>query len=190
MADNEYDSLRIRRCVYGSCRRAADPDAAWGMGFCEEHMEKAESEIERQAHEPNRHKSVDWLTFKDLTAPDTCKCGREYTEENPLSSNGKQCRQCVRDTQARYRARRREERDARQREEQRLAAEQAEQRRVKQAERDAKRLAKDITTGKACANGHRWYSLIALYEFANLGCTACDTEFMRRQIKELESISA
>lgn len=190
MADNEYDGRAIRRCVYGSCGRAAQPDTPWGMGFCGQHLEKAEAEILRQASEPNRRKSVDWLTQKDLNATDTCKCGREYTEENPLSSNGKQCRQCVRDRQARYRARRKAEREARTREEQRLAAEQAEQRRVKQAERDAKRLAKDITAGNACTNGHRWYSLIALYEFANLGCTACDEEFMRRQIKELEAISA
>lgn len=190
MADNEYDSPKVRRCVYGNCGRAAEPDTPWGMGFCEHHLKKAEAEILRQAHEPNRRKSVDWLTYKDLTAPDTCKCGREYTEDNPLSSNGKQCRQCVRDTQARYRARRREERDARQREEQRLAAEQAERRRVKQAERDAKRLAKDIATGKACTNGHRWYSLVAVYEFAKLGCAACDAEFMRRQTQQLEAISA
>lgn len=189
MADNEYDSPRVRRCVYGSCGRAAEPDAPWGMGFCEHHLEKAEAEIERQSRDPNRRKAVDWLTQRDPNVLNVCKCGRAYTEENP-PTNGRQCRLCSREAQARYRERRRQER--------RIAAEKAEQARIKKAEqlriekeeREQRKLAERIENGESCTNGHRWYSLVAVYEFAKLGCAACDTEFMRRQTHQLEAISA
>lgn len=99
MADSKPGVLE-RQCIFFQCRRDADPGAPWGMGFCEEHQERAKRVLTRlPVKTPRRQKpAVDRST---CTA-----CGHPYTADNPRYS-GRKCRVCKLADVDRYKVRQR-----------------------------------------------------------------------------------